>query len=76
MDERINSVAALFDGRLFCYQLSSVIQLAFTGVRTVAYVGFTGGGIGCKSCGYRFIVGPALGAALLRMSAFGIWHNY
>jgi hypothetical protein len=76
MDKPINFEAYLFNRRLFRYQLASVIQLAFAGVRAVAYMGFPGSGIGCKGCGYRFIVGPALGAALLRMSAFGIWHNY
>jgi hypothetical protein len=35
----------------------------------------TGSAVGRQRSGDSFIMRPALGASLLTMSAFGIWHN-
>jgi hypothetical protein len=41
---------------------------------TVAYMCFAGGAINTEGSGYGLIMRTALGAALLTMATFWIWH--
>jgi hypothetical protein len=75
MDFILKLLKRLFNGRFLCYYFSFVVQAAFAHMGTVAYVRFAGGAVGAQGSRGGFIVRTALGAALLRVSAFGIWHN-
>ena len=65
----------LLDRRLFCNNLAFVDQFTFTDMCAVAYMDFTGGAVFAQRNSLGFVMRAALGAALLRMSSFGIWHN-
>jgi hypothetical protein len=64
-----------FNWRRFCNNLAFVVQFTFAYVGTMAYMQLTRCAISRKSSGYSFVMCSALGASLLRMSPFGIWHN-
>ena len=59
----------------FCNYLSFVVQFTFTYMCTVANMCFAGVLYRSKCSCYSFIMCSTLGTSLLRMSAFGIWHN-
>jgi hypothetical protein len=64
-----------FYGRVLSNHLSFVIKLSFAHMRTVAYMALTGCFIRRDRSRFSFVVSSAFRASLLRMSAFGIWHN-
>ena len=64
-----------FDWRRFRNNLSFIVQFTFAYMGTVANMQFTRCWISRKRSGYSLVVCSALLASLLRMSAFGIWHN-
>jgi hypothetical protein len=73
---RINSGVKLsLQGRLFSYQFAFVEQFAFADVCAVANVEFSGRAVFAQGYTFGLIMGPSLGAALLRVSAFGIGHS-
>ena len=65
----------LLDWWNFSNHFSFVVQFTFAHMGTVAYVDLAGGTVRRKCSSYCFIVRSTLSASLLRMSAFGIWHN-
>lgn len=74
----INKFRALlrsgFQWSFFSYHFAFVIQLAFTYMRAVTNMCFTGSAVSGQGNSGCFIVCPAFCASLLTMSAFRIWH--
>ena len=66
-------IALLDRGRL-SDNFSLVKQFPFTGMSAMANVYFTGGAVLAQRHFLSFIMRPSLGAALLGMSSFWIWH--
>src|SRR5215208_2625163 len=58
-----------------CNYLAFVVEFTFTYMGTVTNMRSAGDLVRRKCSCFSFIVRSALGASLLRMSAFGIWHN-
>ena len=66
-------IALLDRGRL-SDNFSLVKQFPFTGMSAMANVYFTGGAVLAQRHFLSLIMRPSLGAALLGMSSFWIWH--
>src|SRR5436309_15322109 len=64
-----------FCDSLISYDSAFVVKLAFTPVRTVAQMSFTGSAICTQGSSFCFVMSSALGASLLTVPAFRIWHN-
>lgn len=71
---RIPYVVGSIDGRLLGHHLTLVEQLSFADMGTVTYMQFTRGAVFAEGYGIHLVMGPSLRTALLRVSAFGIWH--
>lgn len=61
---------------LLSNNLSSVHKLSFAYMRTMPYMGFTRCRILAQGYCFCLIVCPSLGASLLRVTAFWIWHLF
>lgn len=68
-------IPLFFYGSLFTHQFALIIEFSFTDMGTVAEMGFPGGAVGGQSGFCGFVMCSALGASLLTMSAFRIWHK-
>ena len=74
MDVTKRKSETLFYRRLLSHHFAFVVQFAFAYVGTVAHMALAGGAVRSNSGRLGLVVRTALGAALLRVSAFGIWH--
>jgi hypothetical protein len=65
---------ALLNWRCLSDNFSLVKQFPFTGMSAMANVYFTGGAVLAQRHFLSLVMRPSLGAALLGMSSFWIWH--
>jgi hypothetical protein len=67
--------ALRFEGGFFGNQFAFIVQFSFAYVGAMAYVQFPCRAVLAQSHGLSDVMGSPLCTALLRVSAFGIWHN-
>jgi hypothetical protein len=71
---RIPYVVGSIDRRLLGHYFALVEKFSFANMGTVTNMHFTRGAVLAEGYGIHFVMGPSLRTALLRVSAFRIWH--